>query len=234
MILLHEGMGDEATHLKRVIEQVFPIPVLLLEDNLDRFFISLPKVEGFFYLPRKELLLQEFPGIAVLFLTPRDLYGGDQSKDDEWVFGATPFAGHYSVVATARLMGNDNSPRSSLNINPDLYLRRLSFVAIHELAHDLIKPPHYQDAVWVNVRNGTSMPLGPHCVDHSCVMYEVVDVTAPPKDEGYLQLGNARFYDAGMDEHLRRLREDWFCSRCRDHIVIVDEYRSVDRPFNPP
>ncbi len=54
------------------------------------------------------------------------------------------------------------------------------------------------------------MPLGPHCVDHSCAMYEVVDVTAPPPDEGHLQLGEERFYDAGMDEHLQRLREDWF------------------------
>jgi hypothetical protein len=229
MILLHERMPDEATHVKRVIEQVFAIPVVLLEDNLDRLFIPLPKVNGFFYLPNKDLLLQEFPGAAVLCLTQRDLYLGDQSKDDQWVFGAIPFDAHHSVVATARLMGNDNSPRSSLNIDLDLYLRRLSFVAIHELAHDFVKAPHYQDAAWVNVRNGTSTPLGPHCTDHSCAMYEVVDITAPPKDEGYLQLGNDCFYDAGMDEHLDRLRTDWFCSQCLNHIVIADEYRVSNR-----
>jgi hypothetical protein len=227
MILMHEQMPEEAAHLKQTIEQVFGIPVLLREDNLDRFFIPLPKVEGFFYLPRKDLLLQEFPRTAVLFLTPRDLYGGDQSKDDEWVFGATPFVGHYSVLATARLLGHDSSPRKSLDIDTGLYLRRLSFVAIHELAHDFVKAPHFQEAAWVNVRNGTTMPLGPHCMDHSCAMYEVVDIVAPPKGEGYLQLGNDCFYDAGMDEHLDRLRTDWFCSQCRDHLVIADEYGSV-------
>jgi hypothetical protein len=172
MILLHERMVDEATHLKQVIEHVFPIPVLVVEGNLDRFFDPLPEVEGFYCLPKKELLLQEFPGAAVLCLTRRDLYGGNQSKDDQWVFGAIPSEGHHSAVATARLMGLDSSPRDSLNIDPDLYLRRLSLVAIHELAHDLVEAPHYRDAAWVSVRNGTSMPLGPHCTDHSCAMYE--------------------------------------------------------------
>ena len=229
MILLHEGMPDEAAHLQRVIKQVFNIPVLVLEDDLDRLFIPLPRVQGFHYLPTKEILLQEFPGAAVLCLTRRDLYQGDQSQDDQWVFGAIPYDGHHSAVATARLMGNDNSPRTSPNIGKDLYLRRLSLVAVHELAHDLVNAPHYQNAAWVNVRNGISMSLGPHCTDHSCAMYEVVDVTAPPADEGYLQLGDSCFYDAGIDELLARLRPDWFCPRCRDHLVIMDEYRSINR-----
>jgi hypothetical protein len=228
MILLHDKMPEEAAHLKDVIEHVFGIPVVVLSDNLDRFFVPLPRVEGYFYLPNKQVLLQEFPKTAVLLLTPRDLYGGDQSKDDQWVFGAAPYDGHYCVVATARLMGSDNTPRTSLAIDTDLYLRRLSLVTIHELAHDLVKASHYQSAFWVNAQNGDSMELGPHCVDHSCAMYEVVDVTAPPKDEGYLQLGNEQFYDAGMDEQLQRLRDDWFCSQCREHIVIGDDYRNTN------
>lgn len=221
-------MTEEAERLKQVIEHVFAIPVLVLSDNLDRFFVPLPKVEGYFYLPKKQPLLEEFPQTAVLLLTSRDLYGGDQSKDDEWVFGATPYDGHHCVVATARLMGHDNAPRTSLAIETDRYLRRLSLVTIHELAHDLVKAPHYQNAFWVNVRNGTSMELGPHCTEHSCAMYEVVDITAPPQDEGHLQLGEDRFYDAGLDEHLQRLLDDWFCFECRQHIVIIDDYRNTN------
>jgi hypothetical protein len=228
MILLHEEMPEEAAHLKDLVEHVFGIPVLVRSDNLDRFFVPLPKVQGYFYLPRRQLLLQHFPATAVLVLTPRDLYGGDRSKDDEWVFGANAYSAYHSAVATARLMGPDNAPRTSLAIDASLYLRRLSLLTIHELAHDLVKAPHFQNAFWVNVRNGTSMELGNHCVDHSCAMYEIVDITAPPKDEGYLKLGNDCFYDAGLDEHLQRLHDDWFCQQCRDHIVIVDEYRSID------
>ncbi|HXQ20404.1 MAG TPA: hypothetical protein VN812_01935 [Candidatus Acidoferrales bacterium] len=101
-------------------------------------------------------------------------------------------------------------------------------MTIHELGHDLVKEaPHHQEATWVNVRNGTSIPLTPHCDDNACAMYEVVDVTAPPKSEGYLKLGNKCLYDAGLDEHVGRLRADWFCTRCRDHIVVADSYRNL-------
>jgi hypothetical protein len=48
----------------RVIEQVFTIPVVVLEDNLDRLFIPLPKVSGFPYLPKKDLLLQASPSVS--------------------------------------------------------------------------------------------------------------------------------------------------------------------------
>jgi hypothetical protein len=228
MILLHEQMPDDAAHLKHLIEQVFEIPVVVLSDDLDRFFVPLAKVNGYFYVPKKQLLLQEFAMGAVALLTPRDLYVGDQSKDDEWVFGANTNGAYHIAVSTARLMGPDNAPRTSLAIDRELYLRRLSLLTIHELAHDLVKGSHLQNAFWVNARNGTSIELGHHCLDHSCVLYEVVDVTAPPKDEGYLQLGSDCFYDAGLDEHLGRLRHDWFCPQCRDHIEIVHEYRSTD------
>jgi predicted Zn-dependent protease len=218
MILLHERMNGEAIHLKKLIEEVFAIPVRLLEDRLDRLFVPLPKFEGYLCEPKTILLKQEFPDTAVFLLTQRDLYGGDASKDDEWMFGGN--FDQFSVVATARLMGRDSTPRSTLALDRDVYLRRLSLMTIHELGHDLIKnAPHHQEASWVNIRSGTSMPLGRHCDDNSCAMYEVVDISAPTRDEGYLELGNQCVYDAGVDEHLGRLRVDWFCARCRDYVV---------------
>ncbi len=228
MILLHERMHSEATHLKGLIEEVFAIPVRVLEDSLERVFVPLPEFEGYSCVPKLALLAEEFPETAVFLLTQRDLYLDDKSMDDDWVFGANfgPNFGQFSVVTTARIMGRDNKPRRSLIINKELYLGRLSLMTIHELAHDLVSEAlHHQDASWVNVRNGRAMPLGRHCDDNSCAMYEVVDITAPPKDEGYLKLGNKCLYDAGLDEHIGRLRTDWLCSRCRGHIVVGQSYR---------
>lgn len=222
MIVLHEQMRSEATHLKGLIENVFALPVSVMEDSLDRFFIPLPKFEGF-YEPRRDVLEEEFPDTAVFQLTPRDLYGDGESKDDDWVLGGS--FGRFSFVATARLMGRDGTPRTSLAVDRELYLRRVSLMTIHEIGHDLVKGPHHQEAWWVNVRNGRKVWLGPHCNDNSCAMYEVVDIASPPEDEGHLRLGNKCLYDAGLDEHLGRVRSDWFCSRCRDHIVVTEAYR---------
>jgi hypothetical protein len=142
--------------------------------------------------------------------------------------------GQFSVVTTARLRGTDSRPRRSLNVERELYLRRLSLMTIHELSHDLINgASHHQEAAWVNARSGAETSLGPHCDDNSCAMYEVVDISAPPRDDGYLRLGNKCLYDAGLDEHLERLRADWFCPRCRDCIVIPELYR-IGQPMHPP
>lgn len=223
MILLHEHMTEEAESLKKLIEDLFEFPVLLVDDDLDQLFIPIPQFDGYHYTPEIDLLFQRFGNAIAMILTPRDIYGGAKSKDDEWVFGAN--AGQFSVLATARLMGPDSKPRTSLCIARDLYQRRLSLMTIHELGHDLIKAPHHKNAAWVNVQNGVAMPLGPHCDNNTCAMYEVVDVTTPPREEGYLLLGDERFYDAGMDELLDRLRTDWFCPACKSHIVISDAYR---------
>jgi len=223
MIFVHERMQCEAIHLKMTIEKVFAVPVFVVEDTLDRLFVPLPRFEGYFYEPRRDLLKQEFPDMAVLLLTRRDLYDDGASKDDEWVLGGS--FGQFSVVGTARLMGHDSAPRTSLAVDNQLYLRRVTLMTIHELGHDLIKAPHHQVATWVNARTSYEVQLGRHCDDNSCAMYEVVDITSPPADEGYLKLGNERLYDAGVDKHLARLRSDWFCPRCREHVVVTEPYR---------
>jgi predicted Zn-dependent protease len=187
MILLHEQMQMEATHLKPIIEDVFGVPVHTLGDDLDRFFVQLPKFEGYLCDLRLNVLYQEFPRSAVLLLIRRDLYMDLESREEGWVLGVN--LGPFSVVSTARLMGSDNSPRMSLAVDEDLYLRRVALMAVHELGHDLVRQVHhYIDVTWVSLRTKHEQKLGPHCPDNSCAMYEVVDITAPPPEEGYLTL----------------------------------------------
>lgn len=223
MILLHEQMRSEATYLKGLIEDVFALPICMVEDSLNRFFDPLPEFEGYLYKPKMDLLEKEFINTAVFILTKRDLYDIGYSRDDEWVLGGS--FGKISVVTVARLMGKDSTPRTSLEVAREIYLRRVSLMTIHELGHDLVKAPHHQESSWVNIRNGYEVRLGRHCDDNHCAMYEVVDITTPPQSEGYLKLGSKHLYDAGLDQHLDRLQANWFCSRCKDHIVITDEYR---------
>jgi len=225
MILLHEGMPDEAIYLKRIIEHVFAAPVQTISDCLDRFFTQMPEFEGYHFIPHIDLLKSEFSETAVLLLTPRDLYDYGTSREDEWVFGER--FGNISVAATARLMGQDSTPRTSRTIDEDLYLRRVGLLGIHELGHDLVKAPHHKEAFWINVRSCYSVSLGGHCDDNSCAMYEFVDIAAPSPDEGYLKLGDDQLFDAGIDEHLNRLRQEWFCSRCRNHLEVTDDYRRL-------
>lgn len=228
MILLHEGLVKEATHLKELIVEVFAISVLLLDDNLDRFFMRLKNVEGYFCQPLLDPLAEQFPGKAVFLLTVKDLYETGallefvNSPNDDWIFGKN--FDRISVVSVARLMGKDNSPRRLLDINYNLYLRRMSLMTIHEIGHGLIHAPHHKEAFWVNTKSGIKLSLGEHCDDNTCAMYEVIDVHSPPVDEGYLMIGDKFLPDGGIDEHLNRVRRDWLCPRCRNHIVIPESY----------
>jgi predicted Zn-dependent protease len=227
MILLHETvMTVEASHLKNEIEAVFSIPVRTEDYDLERFFFAMPEFGGYHYRPKIDVLTHEFPGTAVLVLTCRDLYDHGESKDDEWVFGGYFRDGEVSVAATARLLGQDNKPRKLRQVELELYLRRLTLLAIHELGHGLVTDaPHQKRAAWVNLRSGIIVELGKHCDDNSCVMYESVDLTAPVPAEGYLQLDNEYRFDAGLDQHLSRIRKDWFCPRCRNHLTVAEPYR---------
>ena len=110
MILLHQRMNEDAEHVKTVIEDLFDIPVSLVEDNLDQLFTPIPQFQGYYYVPNTDLLSQRVGATITVILTPRDIYGGDKSKDDEWAFAAN--VGQFSVLATARLMGPDSMPRS--------------------------------------------------------------------------------------------------------------------------
>jgi hypothetical protein len=212
MILVHDNLHPDAVHLQRVIEEVYGIPVELRDRSVSDLFTQIPEFNGYLDEPRRDILAREFPNMAILLLVPLHLYGQAKSREDDWVFGAS--YGLLSVIATPLLKVGDR----------DLYLRRLSYMGIHELGHDLIRAPHHIEAIWVNAKTGYCMPLGAHCDDNSCVMFEIADTKTPSKDEGHLLFGGSPRYDAGLDDCLRILRPDWFCPRCREHLVIPKAY----------
>ena len=78
------------------------------------------------------------------------------------------------------MKGIGNAPLSSLGIPREQYLRRVAAVSIHEAGHLAVKSPHLKQAAWVSTKNGVTLPLGEHCDDNQCVMYEIVNVNAPP------------------------------------------------------
>ena len=112
------------------------------------------------------------------------------SEQDDWIFGF--HAGNLMVVSSARMKGPDNKPRDRLEVPEELYLARVVFTGIHEIGHDVVKAGHYLPAVWINARTGHRLEMGPHCTDNGCVMYEVVDIVAPPPEEGYMLLGDKK------------------------------------------
>ena len=94
-----------------------------------------------------------------------------------------------------------------------------------KLATELLQAKHYKMAAWVSKRTNVPLVLGDHCTDNACVMYEIVDINAPPKEEGYMLLGDEEKYDAGLDDVLTRIYSQWFCRKCLDAIVIDEKYK---------
>lgn len=222
MIIIHENLPKEAARIAERLKELYGFSSQLIDRNLDEAFFLIPEFNGF--LPAKGLmaLLKEHENKKVLVLTPRDLYADAVSKEDDWVFGGC--FGDLMITSTARMKCHDNKPSEVLQVPEELYMKRLGITAVHEIGHDVVHAAHYQEASWVNVKIGYTLPLGPHCTDNSCVMYQVVDIRAPPADEGHMLLGTEKRYDAGLDNVIERLYSSWFCDRCRTAIKIDDKY----------
>jgi predicted Zn-dependent protease len=226
MILVHNEMNEEAEHLRHSIESVFGIAVRPVTGDTDNFLWPMPEWEGFSALPNIPRLDQTFPRTAVLLLTSRDIFANTNSIDDDWLFGIN--LGSCITVATARIQGPDARPRFTRSVDKKVYLRRLSLVAMHEVGHELLKTaPHHQETAWINGNTGDRLDLGPHCDDNTCAMYQSVDISAPHPSEGYVEMGERRLFDAGLDDHLTRLRTEWFCTRCSDYLEIPDPYQRI-------
>lgn len=69
-----------------MIENVFEIPVSVVDDNLDPLFTPIPQFQGYYYVPKTDLLAQRVGATITVILTSQDIYGGVTSKDDEWAF----------------------------------------------------------------------------------------------------------------------------------------------------
>ncbi|MBI2576558.1 hypothetical protein HYV84_05055 [Candidatus Woesearchaeota archaeon] len=220
---MHEGLSIEAQALDEKIKKVFGFDNSVQEVDLTQEFRRMQGTPGFCHFPFG--ILEKVPDLKskkVMLLTGRDLYAGDSEQDD-WIFGF--HAGNLMVVSTARMKGPDNKPLDRLEVPEELYLARMVFTGIHEIGHDVVKAGHYLSAVWINAITGHQLEMGPHCTDNRCVMYEVVDIIAPPPEEGHMLLGDQKKFDTGIDEHLKRMQSDYFCERCKPSIEIPDAYR---------
>jgi len=227
MIILYEISDKEANYVAKILGKVYNIPVQLQKKDLSKWFKPLPKFNAYWDSSKiiAEKIRQQFSNTAVMILTNRDLYFGDHSADDEWIFGYC--IKNIQVLSTARMKGNDYRPAPKLMVYNDKYMKRFVTMAIHELGHDVVSVKLMKKAYWVNASDNKKYPLGKHCTNNQCVMYEVVEVRTPPASVGYLLIGKEKKYDAGLDEHILRIYNDWFCDDCKKSIVIRPEYLNV-------
>lgn len=224
MIIVHESLTKEAERIAHRFREVYGFDSNLVEMDLTSAFTPVTRFEGFWHFNENiEKFLVEYGGKAVQVLTPRDIYVNDASQNDDWIFGYC--LGKLTVCSTARMKRGDNKPSATLEVSEELYLKRLEILAVHEIGHDVVTAPHFKMATWVNSQTGHELGLGPHCTDNTCVMYEVVDIKAPLREEGYMRLGAQKKYDAGLDDVLGRMNPKWFCDICRPSIKIGKSYR---------
>src|SRR3989344_6138155 len=219
MLIIHENLPEEARALGIALRELYEIPSHIESCSLDGAFVPHSSGRGFF---TSSPLLSETLGTVlqkpVLVITPRDLYAGDKSPDDDWVFGYC--ANNLMVASTARMKRQDNKPSDVLAVPRKLYLERMTALALHEVGHGVVQAPHHKPAYWVNVRTGQSLALGPHCTEPNCLMYESVDIRAPPREEGHLLLGGEKRHDAGLDDFLERRLPDWLCHLCMPFVDV--------------
>ena len=190
MKLYHEDMPEEAEVAAAALEEVYGIKSNLEKIELDGVFTPLPEFDGF--QSSSQQISQHLDlgkGKSVLVLTPRDIYYNNKSKLDDWIFGYSNIFG-LNVVSSARMKGFDSSPSRELVVPKNVFLGRLLQVVVHEIGHDVVHGKHFKKTYWVNTKKGYKLPLGSHCSDNRCVMYEVVDINAPPREEGHMKLGN--------------------------------------------
>jgi len=226
MIIIHEDLAKEAEIIAGLFQELYQFDSKIVNRDLTKAFVAIPDFNGFLANPQKlEEFLAEYNKKRVLVLTPRDMYASSSSQDDDWVFGYSHSSGSHALASNARLKRFDNKPSSVLEVPEEQYLKRLELLVVHEIGHDVVKASHFKPATWLNNKTGYQLPLGPHCTDNSCVMYEIVDIKAPPREEGCMILGNEKKYDAGSDDVIERLYPKWFCGKCLSSIKIDDSYK---------
>lgn len=190
LLIVHEHLHDEAVHVQQILK-TFGVQSTIVERDLSSTFI--PRVNGGFLRKSESDHKQTIRSSRAVVLTSRGVFANDHP--DSWVFGYN--RGELFVVATERL--KDKS-----------YLDRITFVVLHEIAHEAVKSRHLKEAVWMG--QGFQQKLGKHCTDPKCTLYEIVDLKTPT--DGYMLLGREQRFDVGLDGLMQRRYKDYFCKRC--------------------
>lgn len=221
MIILHENMPLEAEKAAESLKEAYGAESRIVEADLSSCFPPLPEFEGFygdFNSKEYNKLLDEYAqnNEQLLLLTDRDMYFRNRSKDDDWIFGFS--TNRISAVSSARMKRHDSQPGKSLEIPESLYLKRIGVLSVHEIGHNLVDSPLMHQAVYVNAITGIRLPLGPHCIDNTCAMYEIIDIKTPSPERAYMLVGNEKRYDAGLDDLIGRMNPNWLCDSCRSYV----------------
>ena len=226
MIILHENLQKEAENIAARFNSRYGFNSEIINRDLTSAFLPIPEFNGFWESTSNlKQFLGEYGDKKVFVLTPKDIYYTNTSKDDDWIFAVCADNINLIVMSTARMKRFDSKTSEILEVPEGLYIKRLETLALHEVGHDIVKGKHLQDAFWINAKTGYKLNLGLHCTDNSCALYEIVDIRAPPMEEGYMQLGDEKKYDAGMDDVIERLNPNWFCGNCIALMEISEGYR---------
>ncbi|MEI7719365.1 MAG: hypothetical protein WCI72_05835 [archaeon] len=229
MLILHEDLHSEAMHIAKVLEETLQIEPQLQSQDLSFLFKPLRKFKGFWH--SCEEISEHFQAgkkeDVVMVLTPKDIYFGDKSKEDDFCFAYVQNDAQKTsiVISTARLKGEDGSPRTKLEVPQESYHKRLAVISLHEIGHDIIRGNHLQEAVWVNAETRYEISTGLHCPNNSCVLYQVGDVKTPDPKNGYIRVGNENRFDTGLDDLISRLKPEFFCADCKKSMRIYRRYK---------
>lgn len=240
MIIVHENLEREANAVAEALGHHFNINSTIRNEEHPELFRKID-LEGFIgdcyatHLVRLQEYLNSLGNHAAMLITSRDFYHDYvKSQKDDWVLGSN--YGLMNFASVARLRGKNGNPSQKIEVPIEKYLRRVNALCLHEVGHDIVdsrQAKHMKMASWAPI-DGEALPLGMHCTDNRCLMYEVVDVKTPPREEGCLTLadkmpdgtfGNTEErYDAGLDECIDRQYDTLLCGRCRDCVNIGKEY----------
>lgn len=215
MRFIHQNLPEEANYAALEIKRAYDLPLTLEAHTLEHIFRPVPAFKGVSYQCNFQKLWHRDLE-RMIILTSHDLFADNKSQEDDWIFGSCWM--NMYLASTARLKGRDNKPREKREVSPEHYLKRVTALILHELGHDLIDNPAYEQAVWINAQTGYQLPLGPHCTNPSCLMWECVDIRTPPQEEGWMELGGKPVTGTGIDDVLERVSENWLCSQCSSCI----------------
>ena len=230
MLIFHENMPLEATETEKTLLYRLGIPSRLINGNLGPIVKYTPNNGIYMFKQKKmEKILPEIRRIPTLIYTNRDIYDTDVAFDAEntWLYGFDEVGPNQNVVSVASLKGhNSDKVQERRSVTKNRYLKRVITSGFHELGHKIVKGngKHFEEAFYVNEKEGIKEPLNPHCPDLKCIMYEAIDMHAPKNGYEYLLIGNEKRFDAGNEEQLDRMYPEWFCKDCRDSIVIEEKY----------
>lgn len=226
MIILHENLQKEAENIAKLFNELYNFNSEIINLDLTPAFLPIPEFNGFWESTSNlKQSLGKYGDKKVFVLTSKDIYYNNASKDDDWIFAFCADDINMVVMSTARMKRFDSKLSEALEVPEELYIKRLEVLALHEVAHDIVKGKHLQNAVWVNIKTGYKLNLDLHCTDNSCALYEIVDIRAPPPEDGYMQIGDEKKYDAGLDDVIERLNPNWLCDNCQSSIEISEGYR---------